>query len=130
MESYYELYLQYAYALEIEMNTVLSYPTQLTNLDTMLTILQDSGFSVSTSYMTVPSLQHLLWEMLVNSSEEKKLDNNFLVGDPYLHQQVILIKKPVQDLTHITDSIQCQQETKQKDFFMKTLRVFLNSLSK
>ncbi|MBP2097715.1 TetR/AcrR family transcriptional regulator C-terminal domain-containing protein [Enterococcus rivorum] len=131
MESYYELYLQYPCGVEIEMNTVPSYPTRLKNLDAMLKILHEAGFSVSSSYIIVSSLQHLLFGMLVDSSEEKKLHTRFLAGDSYLHQQVDLMKQYVQDnnLAHIAENIQYRQETKQKDLFLESLAIFLNGLS-
>lgn len=131
MENYYELYRKYPCAVEIEMNTVPSHPTRLKNLDTMLKILQNEGFSVSTSYLIVSSLKYLLFGMLLDSAEEKKLHNKFLAGDHYLHQQVSLMKQCVHDqqLIYIADSIEQRQESKQKEFFMETLRVFLKGLS-
>ncbi|EOL49011.1 TetR/AcrR family transcriptional regulator C-terminal domain-containing protein [Enterococcus caccae] len=130
MENYYELYQQYPCAIEIEIQTIPSYPSRLRNLDAILGILNEAGFSIELSYMTITSLQHLLFGMLMDSSEEKKLYNRVMAGDDYLKKQIILMKQYVQDheLNNISASIQYRQKEKQKDFFMKTLRVFLNGL--
>jgi TetR/AcrR family tetracycline transcriptional repressor len=130
MENYYELYLQYPCALEIEILTIPSYPSRLKNLDAMLAVLKHAGFSIELSYMTVTSLQHLLFGMLLDSSEEQKLYNKVIAGDDYLKRQIILMKQYVQDndLNNIRTSIEYRRTEKQKDFFMKTLRIFLNGL--
>ena len=130
MENYYELYQQYPCATEIEIQTIPSYPSRLRNLDAILGILNEAGFSIELSYMTITSLQHLLFGMLMDSSEEKKLYNKVMAGDDYLKKQIILMKQYVQEheLNNISESIQYRQKEKQKDFFMKTLRVFLNGL--
>lgn len=130
MEKYYELYQQYPCAIEIEIQTIPSYPSRLRNLDAILGILNEAGFSIELSYMTITSLQHLLFGMLLDSAEEKKLYNKVVSGDDYLKKQIILMKQYVQDheLNNISESIQYRQKEKQKDFFMKTLRVFLNGL--
>ncbi|MGX7245365.1 TetR/AcrR family transcriptional regulator C-terminal domain-containing protein [Enterococcus quebecensis] len=130
MENYYELYLKYPCATEIEIHTVPAYPSRLRNLDMMLGILHDAGFSIELSYMTITSLQHLLFGMLMDSTEEKKLYNKVVDGDDYLTQQVILMKQYVQEheLDNINNSIQYRHKEKQKDFFMKTLKIFLNGL--
>ncbi|MGX7150625.1 TetR/AcrR family transcriptional regulator C-terminal domain-containing protein [Enterococcus ureasiticus] len=130
MENYYELYQQYPCAIEIEIQTIPSYPSRLRNLDAILSILNKAGFSIELSYMTITSLQHLLFGMLLDSAEEKKLYNKVMSGDDYLKKQIILMKQYVQDhkLNNISESIQYRQKEKQKDFFMKTLRVFLNGL--
>ncbi|WP_086315729.1 hypothetical protein A5821_001846 [Enterococcus sp. 7F3_DIV0205] len=130
MENYYELYQQYPCAIEIEIQTIPSYPSRLRNLDAILGILNEAGFSIELSYMTITSLQHLLFGMLMDSSEEKKLYNKVMAGDDYLKKQIILMKQYVQEheLKNISESIQYRQKEKQKDFFMKTLRVFLNGL--
>ncbi|MBO0472270.1 hypothetical protein IGL98_002961 [Enterococcus sp. DIV0840] len=130
MENYYELYQQYPCAIEIEIQTIPSYPSRLRNLDAILGILNEAGFSIELSYMTITSLQHLLFGMLLDSAEEKKLYNKVVSGDDYLKKQIILMKQYVQDheLNNISESIQYRQKEKQKDFFMKTLRVFLNGL--
>nr|WP_242700599.1 TetR/AcrR family transcriptional regulator C-terminal domain-containing protein [Enterococcus sp. DIV0212c] len=130
MDNYYELYQHYPCALEIEVHTIPSYPSRLRNLDAMLGVLKEAGFSIELSYMTITSLQHLLFGMLMDSTEEKKLYNKVVAGDEYLKQQIILMKQYVQEqnLDNINDSIQYRHKEKQKDFFMKTLRVFLNGL--
>ncbi|OJG54080.1 hypothetical protein RV06_GL000473 [Enterococcus haemoperoxidus] len=130
MENYYELYQQYPCAIEIEIQTIPSYPSRLRNLDAILGILNKAGFSIELSYMTITSLQHLLFGMLMDSAEEKKLYNKVMAGDDYLKKQIILMKQYVQEheLNNISESIQYRQKEKQKDFFMKTLRVFLNGL--
>lgn len=130
MENYYELYQQYPCATEIEIQTIPSYPSRLRNLDAILGILNEAGFSIELSYMTITSLQHLLFGMLMDSSEERKLYNKVMAGDDYLKKQIILMKQYVQEqeLNNISESIQYRQKEKQKDFFMKTLRVFLNGL--
>ncbi|WP_348920916.1 TetR family transcriptional regulator [Enterococcus rotai] len=130
MENYYELYQQYPCATEIEIQTIPSYPSRLRNLDAILGILNEAGFSIELSYMTITSLQHLLFGMLMDSSEEKKLYNKVMAGDDYLKKQIILMKQYVQEheLNNISESIQYRQKEKQKEFFMKTLRVFLNGL--
>ncbi|MGX7202941.1 TetR family transcriptional regulator [Enterococcus plantarum] len=130
MENYYELYQQYPCAMEIEIHTIPSYPSRLRNLDAILGILNQAGFSIELSYMTVTSLQHLLFGMLMDSAEEKKLYNKVMAGDDYLKTQIILMKQYVQEheLHNISESIHYRQKEKQKDFFMKTLRVFLNGL--
>lgn len=130
MENYYELYQQYPCAIEIEIQTIPSYPSRLRHLDAILSILNDAGFSIELSYMTITSLQHLLFGMLMDSSEEKKLYSKVMAGDDYLKKQIILMKQYVQEqeLDNISESIQYRQKEKQKDFFMKTLRVFLNGL--
>ncbi|WP_429950098.1 TetR family transcriptional regulator [Enterococcus sp. AZ101] len=130
MENYYELYQQYPCAIEIEIQTIPSYSSRLKNLDAILGILNEAGFSIELSYMTITSLQHLLFGMLMDSNEEKKLYNKVMAGDDYLKTQIILMKQSVQEheLDNISKSIQYRQKEKQKDFFMKTLRVFLNGL--
>ncbi len=130
MENYYELYQQYPCALEIEILTIPSYPSRLKNLDGMLGILKEAGFSIELSYMTVTSMQHLLFGMLLDSTEEQKLYNKVIAGDDYLKRQIILMKQYVQEqeLNNIRESIDYRRTEKQKDFFMKTLRVFLNGL--
>lgn len=130
MENYYELYQQYPCAIEIEIQTIPSYPSRLRNLDVILGVLNEAGFSIELSYMTITSLQHLLFGMLMDSAEEKKLYNKVMAGDDYLKKQIILMKHYVQEheLNNISESIQYRQKEKQKDFFMKTLRVFLNGL--
>lgn len=130
MENYYELYQQYPCAVEIEIQTIPSYSSRLRNLDAILGILHEAGFSVELSYMTITSLQHLLFGMLMDSVEEKKLYNKVITGDDYLKKQIILMKQYVQDhkLSNISTSIHYRQKEKQKDFFMKILRVFLNGL--
>ncbi|WP_375180093.1 TetR/AcrR family transcriptional regulator C-terminal domain-containing protein [Enterococcus rotai] len=130
MENYYELYQQYPCATEIEIQTIPSYPSRLRNLDAILGILNEAGFSIELSYMTITSLQHLLFGMLMDSSEERKLYNKVMAGDDYLKKQIILMKQYVQEheLNNISESIQYRQKEKQKAFFMKTLRVFLNGL--
>ena len=130
MENYYELYQSFPCAIEIEIQTIPSYPSRLRNLDAMLAILHEAGFSIELSYMTITSLQHLLFGMLMDSSEEKKLYNKVIAGDDYLKKQIILMKQYVQEhnLNNISESIQYRQKAKQKEFFMKTLRVFLNGL--
>ncbi|MEI5994546.1 TetR/AcrR family transcriptional regulator C-terminal domain-containing protein [Candidatus Enterococcus mansonii] len=130
MENYYELFQQYPCAIEIEIHTVPAYPSRLRNLDDMLGILHEAGFSIEQSYTTITSLQHLLFGMLMDSTEEKKLYNRVIDGDDYLKRQVILMKQYVQEhkLTNINNSIQYRHKEKQKDFFMKTLRIFLNGL--
>ncbi|OTN88318.1 hypothetical protein A5819_000770 [Enterococcus sp. 7E2_DIV0204] len=130
MENYYELYQHYPCATEIEIQTIPSYPSRLRNLDAILGILNEAGFSIELSYMTITSLQHLLFGMLMDSSEEKKLYNKVMAGDDYLKKQIILMKQYVQEheLNNISESIQYRQKEKQKEFFMKTLRVFLNGL--
>lgn len=71
MENYYELYQQYPCAIEIEIQTIPSYSSRLKNLDAILGILNEAGFSIELSYMTITSLQHLLFGMLMDSNEEK-----------------------------------------------------------
>lgn len=131
MENYYELYLQYPCAIEIEIQTIPAYPSRLRNLDAMLNILHEAGFSIELSYMTVTSLQHLLFGMLMDSSEEKKLYNKVMDGDNYLTRQILLMKQYVHDqqLSNIAESIQYRRKEKQKDLFMKTLGIFLNGLT-
>lgn len=130
MENYYELYQRYPCAIEIEVQTIPAYPSRLRNLDAILGVLKEAGFSIELSYMTITSLQHLLFGMLLDSSEEKKLYTKVMAGDDYLKKQIILMKQYVQEhaLNNIGESIQYRQKEKQKDFFMKTLRTFLNGL--
>ncbi|WP_321388522.1 TetR family transcriptional regulator [uncultured Enterococcus sp.] len=130
MENYYDLYLKFPCALEIEMNTIPSSSLRLTRYNTMLGILRTAGFSIEASYTAVNGLQHLLFGLLIDISEEKQLYNKIFEGDKYLNQQVVLMKQYVTDneLTYVEESFAYRQQKKQKDTFKRMITLFLDSL--
>lgn len=131
MERYYDLYQKYPCSVEIEIQTVPAYPSRLKHLNAMMAILVEAGFSIETSYMTITSLQHLLFGLLMDSIEEKKLYDKVISGDVFLKEQIILMKQYVKEenLIHLQTSIDYRRKEKQKDYFKRTIQTFLNGLS-
>jgi hypothetical protein len=130
MENYYELYQKFPCSLEIEMNTIPSSPLRLTRYNTLLGILRNAGFSVEASYTAINGLQHLLFGLLIDISEEKQLYSRILDGDKYLNQQVVLMKQYITDnqLTYVEEGFAYRQQKKQKDTFKRMINLFLDSL--
>lgn len=130
MENYYDLYRQFPCALEIEMNTIPSSPLRLTRYNDLLGILRTAGFSIEASCIAVSALQHLLFGLLIDITEEKQLYSKILNGDSYLSQQVVLMKQYITDnqLTYVEESFAYRQQKKQKDTFKRMIRLFLDSL--
>lgn len=130
MENYYELYRQFPCSLEIELNTIPSSPLRLTRYNDLLGILRSAGFSIEASYTAINGLQHLLFGLLIDITEEQQLYKRILDGDSYLNQQVVLMKQYVTDnqLTYVEESYAYRQKKKQKDTFKRMMTLFLDSL--
>ena len=60
------------------------------------------------THLAVTSLQHLLFGMIMDATEEKQLVSQVLNGDDYLKEQVLHMKQYVSDneLTYMEESIQ------------------------
>ena len=50
----------------------------------MMGILREAGFSPEMTHLAVTSLQHLLFGMIMDATEEKQLVSQVLNGDDYL----------------------------------------------
>ena len=120
MENYYDLYQQFPCAVAIEIQTVPAYPQRLRHLNQMMGILREA----------VTSLQHLLFGMIMDATEEKQLVSQVLNGDDYLKEQVLHMKQYVSDneLTYMEESIQFRHSIHQKSAFIQAVKTYLDGL--
>ena len=130
MENYYDLYQQFPCAVAIEIQTVPAYPQRLRHLNQMMGILREAGFSPEMTHLAVTSLQHLLFGMIMDATEEKQLDLQVLNGDDYLKEQVLHMKQYVSDngLTYMEESIQFRRSIHQKSAFIQAVKTYLDGL--
>ena len=122
MENYYDLYQQFPCAVAIEIQTVPAYQ--------MMGILREAGFSPEMTHLAVTSLQHLLFGMIMDATEEKQLVSQVLNGDDYLKEQVLHMKQYVSDngLTYMEESIQFRRSIHQKSAFIQAVKTYLDGL--
>ena len=120
MENYYDLYQQFPCAVAIEIQTVPAYPQRLRHLNQMMGILREAGFSPEMTHLAVTSLQHLLFGMIMDATEEKQL----------VLQQVLHMKQYVSDngLTYMEESIQFRRSIHQKSAFIQAVKTYLDGL--
>ena len=130
MENYYDLYQQFPCAVAIEIQTVPAYPQRLRHLNQMMGILREAGFSPEMTHLAVTSLQHLLFGMIMDATEEKQLVSQVLNGDDYLKEQVLHMKQYVSDneLTYMEESIQFRHSIHQKSAFIQAVKTYLDGL--
>ena len=123
MENYYDLYQQFSCA-------VAAYPRRLRHLNQMMGILREAGFSPEMTHLAVTSLQHLLFGMIMDATEEKQLVSQVLNGDDYLKEQVLHMKQYVSDneLTYMEESIQFRHSIHQKSAFIQAVKTYLDGL--
>ena len=74
------------------------------------------------THLAVTSLQHLLFGMIMDATEEKQLVSQVLNGDDYLKEQVLHMKQYVSDneLTYMEESIQFRHSIHQKSAFIRS----------
>ena len=130
MENYYDLYQQFPCAVAIEIQTVPAYPQRLRHLNQMMGILREAGFSPEMTHLAVTSLQHLLFGMIMDATEEKQLVSQVLNGDDYLKEQVLHMKQYVSDneLTYTEESIQFRHSINQKSAFIQAVKTYFDGL--
>ena len=96
----------------------------------MMGILREAGFSPEMTHLAVTSLQHLLFGMIMDATEEKQLVLQVLNGDDYLKEQVLHMKQYVSDngLTYMEESIQFRRSIHQKSAFIQAVKTYLDGL--
>lgn len=82
------------------------------------------------THLAVTSLQHLLFGMIMDATEEKQLVSQVLNGDDYLKEQVLHMKQYVSDneLTYMEESIQFRRSIHQKSAFIQAVKTYLDGL--
>ena len=82
------------------------------------------------THLAVTSLQHLLFGMIMDATEEKQLVSQVLNGDDYLKEQVLHMKQYVSDneLTYMEESIQFRHSIHQKSAFIQAVKTYLDGL--
>ncbi|MGK0551134.1 TetR/AcrR family transcriptional regulator [Enterococcus faecalis] len=131
MEGYYDLYQRFPCAVAIEIQTVPSYPQRLCHLNRMMGILRTAGFSPKVTYAAISSLQHLLFGMILDETEEHLLFTQVLSENQFLQEQVQQMKRYIDTngLLYMKESIQFRQQYQQKEFFLQSVMSFLNGLT-